>query len=187
MKKFIAVILIAFAFESFAQGKLTDVTLADASSDDPVGIDDFPTKKALVIIFTSNECAFDKYYTSRIKNLIDNYKSIQFLLINSYIEPEEAMDKMKGKSQEWSFGVPYLADKDQVLLELLGAKKSPEVFVVLPSSNYTVFYSGAIDDNAQLPEGVKQNYLKDALDKIMSGTSGPAINARAVGCTIRRK
>jgi hypothetical protein len=83
---------------------------------------------------------------------------------------------------------PYLADKDQDVMEALGAKKSPEVFLLASNSGkFTVAYSGAIDDNAQVAQDVKQTFLKDAIGNLLAGQKTAPTTQRATGCTIRRK
>jgi hypothetical protein len=146
----------------------------------PVALENFKGAKNIVVIFTSNVCAYDAYYTDRIKAMIAQYSSkVQFVLVNSYLEPEETADKMKAKYDLWAFDVPYVADKDQSWMARFGARKSPEVFVL--DQNLKVIYSGAIDDNPQLPGAVKENYLK----KVLDGAS--VAGTRAVGCSIRSK
>jgi hypothetical protein len=146
----------------------------------PVALENFKGAKNVVLIFTSNVCAYDGYYTDRIKSIISQYSSnVQFVLVNSYLEAEETADKMKAKYDLWAFDVPYVADKDQRWMKQFGAKKSPEVFVL--DKDFKVIYDGAIDDNPQLPAGVKENYLK----KVLDGVSVP--NTRVVGCSIRSK
>lgn len=154
--------------------------LTNVATGQTVSIRDFKGAKNVVVIFTSNVCAYDGYYSDRIKSLFATYgASVQFILVNSYLEPEESAEKMKTKYDLWSFDVPYLADKDQAWMKTFGAKKSPEVFVL--DSNLAVIYSGAIDDNPQLANGVKESYLKKVLD------GQKVANTRAVGCSIRSK
>ena len=145
-----------------------------------VSIRDYKGAKAVVIIFTSNVCAYDAYYTDRLKSLFTAYSSnVQFVLVNSYQEDEETEDKMKAKYASWGFDVPYLSDKDQAWMKAFGAKKSPEVFVL--DGDFKTIYNGAIDDNPQLVSGVKDFYLKKVLD------GQTVANTRAVGCSIRSK
>lgn len=152
----------------------------DVATGQPVAIENFKGAKNIVLIFTSNVCAYDGYYTDRIKSMIAQYGSkVQFVLVNSYLEAEEAADKMKAKYDLWAFGVPYVADKDQTLMKRFGARKSPEVIVL--DGDFKVIYDGAIDDNPQLPAAVKENYLK----KVLDGATVP--NTRVVGCSIRSK
>jgi hypothetical protein len=49
-----------------------------------------------------------------------------------------------------------------------------------------VVYSGAIDDNPQVAEDTKENYLKDTIDKVLTGQKIEIENNRVIGCTIRR-
>lgn len=154
--------------------------LTNVANGQSVSIRDFKGASAVVIIFTSNVCAYDGYYTERLRSLFTQYSSkVQFLLVNSYLEAEETADKMRSKYDQWRFDVPYLADKDQTWMKTFGAKKSPEVFVL--DGDLKTIYNGAIDDNPQLATAVKENYLKKVLDgKIVPAT-------RPIGCSIRPK
>jgi peroxiredoxin len=168
--------LLLISFAALGQNQ----PLMNVATGQTVSIRDYKAAKYVVVIFTSNVCAYDGYYSDRLKTLFARYgASVQFLLVNSYQEPEETEEKMKSKYNLWAFDVPYLADKDQAWMKTFGAKKSPEVFVM--DSSGTVIYHGAIDDNPQLPGGVKDFYLK----KVLDGTKVP--DTRPVGCSIRSK
>ena len=163
-----------------------DKSLTNVADGQEVSLKNYTSSKAIVVIFTSNVCAYDGYYTERLKSFFSTYKAnVQFILVNSYIEPEESADKMKAKYATWGFDVPYLADKDQSWMKALNARKSPEVFVLDPGLK--VLYSGAIDDNPQLANGVKESYLKKVLDAVIAGKQYAATDMRAVGCSIRFK
>ncbi|HMJ70055.1 MAG TPA: redoxin domain-containing protein [Cyclobacteriaceae bacterium] len=184
--KFI-LILSLLSSSVFAQSIATQ-PLINVATDQSVVLEDFRAAKAVVVIFTSNVCAYDGYYADRLKALFGAYSSnVQFLLVNSYQEAEETPDKMKSKYDLAAFGVPYLADKDQVWMKTLGARKTPEVFVLDPSAEFKVVYNGAIDDNPQLANAVKERYLNKALDNLIAGKSQNLANVRAVGCSIRLK
>src|SRR6185436_18111291 len=143
----------------------------------------------VVVIFTSNECAFDNYYTTRIRSLIEGYAGrIQFLLINAHLEPAESAGQMTMKYKTWGLNVPYLGDKDQLAMDILGARKSPEAFLLQKSAGkYFLVYKGLIDDNPQVASDVKQHYLKDGMDKLLAGQKITVPEMRAIGCSIRRK
>ncbi len=176
MKTIILLLISVVSVGVFAQNQ----PLTNVANGQTVSIRDFKGAKNIVLLFTSNVCAYDAYYTERLKSLFTAYSgSVQFILVNSYLEPEEAPEKMKAKYDLWGFDIPYLADKDQAWMKTFGAKKSPEVFVLDPSG--TVIYSGAIDDNPQLSSGVKESYLKKVLD------GNKVANTRTVGCSIRSK
>ncbi len=172
-----------------AQPPVQNFTLTNVADGTTISLNSYPACSGLAIIFTSNVCPFDNYYFDRIKNLINSYpEKIQFLLINSFQEPEESADKMKTAYSHWNLPVPYLSDKEHVAMDCLGAKKSPEVFLLSGASGkYKVIYSGAIDDNPQSAPAVTVQYLKSAIDKLLAGQKNDVATVRAVGCTIRRK
>ncbi|HEY5823447.1 MAG TPA: thioredoxin family protein [Cyclobacteriaceae bacterium] len=189
MQKIFLFTLLGLSLTAFAQQPIQNFSILNVGDNSPVALESFQSCSGLVVPFTSNDCAYDGYYTSRVKSLINAYKGkIQFLLVNSYTEPNEAADKMKIKYDAWALGVPYLADKDQTAMECLSAKKSPEVFLLKNTGGkYVLAYSGAIDDNPQVANDVKQNYLKEAIDKLLAGQKIEVANVRAVGCSVRRK
>jgi thiol-disulfide isomerase/thioredoxin len=141
----------------------------------------------IAVVFTSHECPFDNYYKERLKELVAQYTGkIQFVLINSNQETQESVEQMAIHYKD--INVPYLADKDQVAMETLGARKSTEVFLIATAgAKLNVVYSGAIDDNPQVAKDVKQTFLKDAIEKLLAGQKIEVASQRASGCTIRRK
>jgi hypothetical protein len=188
--KRISLILFLLAHVSlFAQTTIDNFTLPNVVDDAPVALDGCQGCIAVAIIFTSVTCPYDQYYTARNNNLVNNYKGkIQFLLINSWPEPEESIEKMKIAHSSGGLLVPYLADKDQLLMRALGAKRSPEVFLIKKANNqFVVKYSGALDDNPQVANAVTQRYLALAIDNLLGGKPIDLPATRTVGCSIRKK
>lgn len=164
-----------------------DFSLPNAYTGETVSLNQYNSSAAVVLVFTSNECPFDNYYKSRLKEMVTAYQgNVQFLLINSNTDTQESSEKMAIHNMD--LGIPYLADKEQKAMEALGARKSPEVFLLKPEGGkYSVQYSGAIDDNPQVATDVKQFYLKEAIEKLLNGAKIEVMSNRAVGCTIRKK
>jgi hypothetical protein len=189
MKKLFSLILWIIPVLAWSQsGKPVTFSGVNVSDDTEVSLNDYVSKPGVVVIFIGYKCPFDDYYRLRIRELINMYSGrIPFLLINSYLEPDEAVDKMKMEAVALGYKVPYLADKEQKIMAALGARKSPEAFLLKRSGDgFTVAYGGAIDDNPQLPSGVKEHYLSSAIDNLL--TDKPLIkSARATGCTIRQR
>ena len=187
MKNLFVAFLMTLAVGIKAQTTVQNFTLTNVVDGKTVSLEQFSSNVGVVILFTSNECPFDNYYKDRIKEMIGNYAGkVQFLLVNSNIEPEESAEKMAIHYTDLT--APYLSDKDQTVMTSLGAKKSPEVFLLKSSGGKcAVVYSGAIDDNPQVPKDINQNFLKDAINKVLAGQKIDVINNRAVGCSIRRK
>jgi peroxiredoxin len=187
MKKLMLISMIAISSYAQAQQPIQNFTLNNVVNAKTVSLDQYSSLSAVVVLFTGNECPYDNYYKDRIKQLIETYTGkVQFLLVNSYDDPQESPEKMAIHYTD--LNVPYLADKDQTVMENFGARKSPEAYLLKPSDGkFSVAYSGAIDDNPQVATDTKQNYLKDALDKLLAGQKVDVVNNRAMGCTIRRK
>lgn len=189
MKKLFTIALITFVFSYglTAQTPVQNFTLVNVADDKSLSLNQFSSSAVVVVLFTSNDCPFDNYYKDRIKEMINAYAGkVQFLLINSSIEPDESVEKMHIHLND--LNVPYLADKDQVVMNALGARKSPEAFLLKNSGGqFTTAYSGAIDDNPQVPKEANENFLKDAINKVLAGQKIDIANNRAVGCSMRRK
>jgi peroxiredoxin len=188
--KFIPGLLFCFIpWLSPAQKVVDNFTLTNVSDGASVSLDGYRSLPVIVVIFTSNACPYDGYYQARIRSLIMDYRErIQVLLINSHVESAESEDQMKSAYGKWNLSVPYLSDKNQAVMQLLGAKKSPEAFLLKSKDGkFEVVYSGAIDDNAQMANAVNRPYLKDAIDRMLSGQVVEPATTRTVGCTIRRR
>ena len=181
------VVVLSVSTITNGQAPVQNFTLTNVVDNKSVSLDQFSSSAAVVVLFTSHECPFDNYYKDRVKEMINAYAGkVQFLLVNSSIEPDESIEKMHIHYSD--LNVPYLPDKDQVVMNALGARKSPEVFLLKNSGGqFTTAYSGAIDDNPQVPKDINQNFLKDAINKLLAGQKIDVINNRAVGCSIRRK
>ncbi|MEP2773498.1 MAG: redoxin domain-containing protein [Fulvivirga sp.] len=162
-------------------------TLDDANFGKKVSLSDYKNKKAIVVIFTSNVCPYAVYYEGRITQLISEFDNdnVQFLLINAHSDEKESQEQMTNKIKTWGLKVPYLADKNQDALKKLGAKKSPEAFVLKPVGEaFEVFYRGAIDNNPQVASDVKTRYLKDNINNLLAGKAATS-GGRPIGCMIR--
>ncbi len=185
IRNLFTVLFLTLSLSSFAQ-PVANFTLTNTLDGKTISLDQYASLSGVAIIFYSNECPFDNYYKERLRTLIEAYKEkIQFVLINPYQEPQESAEKMT--IHYGDLNVPYLSDKDQTVMNMLGAKKSPEVFLLKSSAGkFSVFYNGAIDDNAQVEKDVSNTFLKNAIDLLLAGKPAPESN-RAVGCSIRRK
>ncbi len=190
MKKILTLHALLVSSILFAQSPSEiSLSLPDVQTGKLVSFKDFSSSPGLVIIFTSVACPFDGYYTNRIKQLQSAYADkLPILLVNSYTEAPEGEDWMKKTAEANGITLPYLSDKEQLLMTQLGAQRSPEVFLLKNvNGRFLEAYQGAIDDNAQAETGVKQAYLNDALDDLLAGKTISLPTTRTVGCYIRKK
>jgi hypothetical protein len=189
MKKIsLTAFFLACLLQAYAQ-QVANFSLKNVTNGQDVSLDTYPSCEGLLIIFSSNSCPYDEHYRNRIKKLSTEIgEKVPLLLVNSNTEPAESVDNMVKKARELGLKVPYLADKEQVLMKQLGATKNPQAFLLKNTNGkFVVVYSGSIDDNAQVEADVKHAYLKDAIDIMLANQTITTPEVRPTGCTIRRK
>jgi peroxiredoxin len=181
----------AFAQSGYQLGqKITDFTLKDSNGQN-VSLSSFNAAKTVVVVFTNNLCPYSKLYENRLVNLNNAYqtKGVKFMFVNPAIGSEEGetVADMAKKVTDSKFNFPYLADEGQKVSQTFGATKTPEVFVLHNTGGQFVLkYKGAIDDNPQLETGVKENYLKNAIEAALNNRNTDAFDKRATGCLIKK-
>ncbi len=187
MKKLGLAVLMMISLAANAQTEIKDFSLTNVKDGKTVSLSQYKSSVGIAVVFTRHECPFDNYYKDRLKGLVNTFSGkIQFLFINANQESEENEAQMAIHYSD--LPIPYLADKDQKVMETFGARKSPEVFLLSTvSGKFTVVYYGAIDDNPQTANDVRQTFLKDAIEKLLAGQKVDVAMQRAAGCTIRRK
>lgn len=179
-------VLLIFSYAGTRAQTISNFTLTDVRLDKPVSLRDYTRHPAVVLIFTSNNCAFDEHYRERILHMAGHYaQQVPFLLINSYTEADESVENMKALNAELGLNVPYLADKNQAVMNMFDARKSPECVVLKPASDkFTIVYRGAIDDSPQMEEAVRNHWLRDAIEAVLAGKAIPVKEQRPAGCSI---
>jgi len=177
-----------FGFTANAQ-RTENFELNDVISGQSFRLDAHGTKKAVVLIFTSNSCPFSKLYEDRIKALYSQFSDdFQFAIINPHIgsSEEESEAAIRGRVKELGINMPYLLDPGLRVTRALKATKLPEAVVITSGpTGYNIAYQGAIDNNPQAPASVSQRYLENALSQIIRRSSPSPATTRAVGCNIR--
>ncbi len=156
----------------------------------PYSLDDFKDKKIVIVMFSCNHCPYVKAYEDRFVKLQKDYekKGVVLIAINSNDDkshPEDSFENMKIRAKDKGFNFPYLRDESQSVARTYGAERTPEVFVF--DEKRTLRYHGLIDDNVYEPSQVRQHYLRDALDALLSGRKVPLEDTEPVGCTIKWK
>jgi peroxiredoxin len=174
--------------------KIENFTLINTINNRPVSLSDFASNKGVVIVFTSNYCPYSKLYEDRVIELANQFENqgVKFLLVNSNTSVDnidDTVEEMAKHAKEKGLQIPYLADKEHMLSNRLGASKTPEVFVLQNTGNgaFIVKYKGAIDDNPQLPNAVTAYYLKDAINAVVNKRNLAVVEKRPTGCMIRKE
>lgn len=151
---------------------------------------DYANKQGVVVIFSCNHCPYVQAWEDRMVQIQSDYKDRQVQLIaisanDAQRYPGDSFDSMKDRAEAKGFNFPYLYDESQEVARHYGAERTPEVFVFDRAG--ILRYHGAIDDNYDQPDAVKQPYLRDALDAVLAGREPPVTKTTPVGCTIKWK
>ena len=144
----------------------------------------------LVVIFTCNHCPYAKAAWPLLVKLAQEFKEkgVAFVAINPNDDkqyPEDSLEMMKQKVDEWQISFPYLRDETQEVARTYGAVCTPDVFVF--NQNRKLYYHGRINDNWQEPQKVTKGELKDAIDALLMSNPPPTDQHPSMGCSIKWK
>jgi peroxiredoxin len=143
----------------------------------------------LLVIFTCNTCPWVAKWEDRMNELYDLTRANNVGMItlnpNERIRNRgESIEDMKRRAQKQGYKFSYALDKDHKLADAFGATRTPEVFLF--DHNLKLVYHGAIDDNANKPNAVKNRYTANAINALGSGGEIDKGSTKTVGCTIKR-
>lgn len=150
-------------------------------------------REGVILVFTCNHCPYAKAYESRIIDLHKKFapKGYPVVAVNPNdpkASPEDSFEKMIQRAKEKSFPFVYLFDETQEIAKTYGATRTPHVYLLKKNGDaFNVAYIGAIDDNSESAEAVKEKYLDEAVSALLSGKSPATTSTKAVGCTIKWK
>lgn len=185
--KGIAVVILTLVAGAVSGQTITNFSARDVVSGASFTVNSGSHPKGIVVIFTSNTCPFDAYYYDRLNKIAADYSGrIPVVFVNPHPGEDESADAMKTLAARRGFKVPYLADKDQAVMRALKVTRTPEALVLKPEGGgYSVFYRGAIDDNAQVATDVHRQYLTDAINALLAGGKPSRPVVRPMGCNVR--
>lgn len=169
---------------SLPQGEI-QVQQADGRS---VTLKELMGAKGTAIVFWSNQCPWTDRYESRLQDLIREYQSsgIHFVLVNANdIEgsKKDVLESIQSHAERRGYRIPYVRDSGARLAELLGASRTPHVYLF--DSGGSLIYSGAIDDSPSGPSQVEHAYLQEALEALGAGETPDTERTEAFGCKLQ--
>ncbi len=151
----------------------------------PRTLDDFGTKKAIVLVFTNTTCPVAQRYLPTLQALEREYrgKEVQFVAVNA--AEEDSLIAMATQAVKHDIEFPFVKDFDGSCARALGVKRTPEAVVL--DGEKVLRYRGRIDDQFRLG-GVRKEpttrELKDAIDAILAGKKIATAETEVDGCPI---
>jgi peroxiredoxin len=134
--------------------------------------------RAVVVLFLSTICPYSNYYNDLIRDLAADFdkKGVLFLGVNS--GPIETAEEARVHARDHGHTFPIAKDPDTRVAELLGARRTPEVFVL--DHEGRLRYHGRVASKISSPD------LKNALDALLEGRPVKPAETKAFGCAIPR-
>lgn len=151
-------------------------------------LSDFKASKVVVLLFLGTKCPISNSYAESVSKLADSYsgRGVQFIGVNSILEDSAA--DVAAHAREFKYAFPVLKDSDQKLADLVGARVTPEAFVL--DANRRVRYQGRLNDQfasrVQRRTRVTHTELTDAVEALLAGKPVLVAQSQAVGCPIAR-
>ena len=144
---------------------------------------DHKQAKAIAVIFTSNDCPVASAYQSRLNSLATDFRDQGLEVVAINVNRGESLAAMKSRAQKERFAFAYLHDASKQTARGLGAVCTPHSFLLTPDRQ--IAYMGAIDDNWQNANGVKKDYLREAVQAVLAGKKPKVQESRQIGCAIK--
>jgi peroxiredoxin len=169
-----------------AGARVADFTLKDIDGQ-PHSLSGYKGKKAIVIVFVGTECPLANLYLPTLADLHKRYspKGVQFLAINS--NDQDSAAEVADHARERKVPFPMLKDPDHQAADALGARRTPEAFLV--DSHRVIRYHGRIDDQygyTYRRGAPTHTELKDAIQDLLAGRPVATPFKEAQGCVIGR-
>jgi len=144
--------------------------------------------RATVVVFLGTECPLVRLYLPKLATLAREMEAQQIRLIGVDANAQDSAEEIATLARDYPLGFPLLRDADGKLADLLGAERTPEVFVL--DDQGTVRYHGRIDDQfaigAQRAAPTRED-LRAALKALVAGKPIARPETEVAGCRIGRQ
>jgi peroxiredoxin len=141
------------------------------------------SKNGVILIFWSLECPFVQPYNDRINDYAKEYTDNGFTLWAMNSNNTEPKDKVAEYVKEKGLTFPMLKDENNVVADLFGATRTPEVFII--GKDGVIKYHGRISDNKDKAAQTTHD-LGNAADEIAAGKEVSVKETKSFGCGIKR-
>jgi peroxiredoxin len=155
------------------------------------GLADFKSAPALVVLFICNHCPYVKHIRSGLADFgrEAQKRGVAVVAINANDpdqHPEDHPRQMKLEAQAAGYTFPYLFDASQEAAKAYRAACTPDIFLF--DKDRKLAYRGQFDDSRPGKSApVTGRDLRAALEAVLAGEPGPAIQTASIGCNIKWK
>jgi peroxiredoxin len=143
-------------------------------------------RRAAVVVFLAPDCPLSQSSARTLNELRAGFQAREVEFFGVFAG--RAGESAAAFAKTYALQFPVLRDADFRMADYLGAKTTPEAFVLDEAGR--IRYSGAIDNRApelgQRRTVITEHYALDALQSIVDGRKVSRERTPAVGCYIER-
>ena len=154
----------------------------------PYQLQELAHSKAIVVAFLGTECPLAKLYGPKLQSIEERFRDDKVAIIGVFSNVQDSLSEVLTYKNKAGITFPILMDNEQQLADLLGANRTPEVFVL--DASRTIQYQGRIDDQYAISVARKvptRENLVDAIQSVIRGEKPSVESFPSVGCVIGRK
>ena len=126
------------------------------------------------------------YYSPDFSRIAKTYADRGVLVYGVHCDPGVSAADAAQHAHEYGLKFPLLLDPQQKLAAAVGARTTPEAFVLTPEGK--VIYRGRIDDryslNGKRRDEPTRHDLEDAIDAALAGKTPEVQETKAFGCPL---
>jgi len=170
--------------------KIADFSIPDVHGKDH-SLSEYKDSKLLVIAMMGTECPLARVYAPRLQDLAAEYESKGVKFISVDANSQDSLEDIAHFIKTHNLTMPVLKDMENKVADLLGATRTPEVFVL--DGDRVIRYAGRIDDQFGFKTGagyakprLAHRDLAAALDELLAGKPVTNSLVTADGCLIGR-
>lgn len=143
-------------------------------------------KKATVIVFVSHDCPIANDSQPDLQKIYTKYKNKRINFVGIYIDPRLTAITVQKHKSDFKFTYDQSIDKTHALVNHLGAKITPEAFVL--DSKGKIKYRGRINnmygDLGARRKTITSHDLDQAIATVLAGKSPNPQKTTPYGCII---
>ena len=166
---------------------LANFTLKDASTGKSVSLYGFRGQHAVVLAFLGTDCPVGNLYAPRLAEIAKEFGSKKVTVLGINSNAHETAEQAAEAAKEHGITFPVLKDEGNVVADMAMVERTCEVIVL--DGLATIRYRGAIDDQYGVgtrKDAPAHNYLRDALNEVLTGGRVEVSATPVVGCLLDR-
>lgn len=175
-------------FESESLGRRVRNFVLPDTAGKATGLSEFRDSRFLVVVFMGTQCPIGNAYVPDLNKLQKEFadKDVQVIGINPNLA--DSLEEVAKHKREYQIQFPVFKDAEQLTVDLFGARRTPEVFVL--DRRRTIRYHGRIDDRIGYDYKRAKANRDDLIEAVKELVSKKEVSVKAtkpLGCLITRK